>query len=262
MNNPLSSSQSDFRLKSLKNKEEDERSLLDLKNQSLILPGNPCSFPKTIRVINSTSREDRWQRFNEINSRLFLDFDVQRWGSTLPGPSFPEVADAIFRSFCLCLEESFKTSESVIIMEDDAYLAEGGIDKLRMAYQDLPSDWDVLIGNHYFFGQMRILSDHLAKPSPGGSTLNFAVFRNTILPKIEANKHRRGRPDLKDFDHFLTSEEIPINNYTVWPMISREFPSFSDHKKKNLDSTIRIRENAFKYRFIDQDSYYPSLEGW
>jgi hypothetical protein len=55
---------------------------------------------------------------------------------------------------------------------------------------------------------------------------------------------------------------VPVNNYTVWPMISREIASFSDHRQKNLDSATKIRENAFKYKFIDGDKYYSSLEGW
>lgn len=45
-------------------------------------------------------------------------------------------------------------------------------------------------------------------------------------------------------------------------MVSREIPSFSDHRQKHLDAAIRIRENAFKYKFIDGDKYYSSLEGW
>ena len=146
-------------------------------------------------------------------------------------------------------------------MEDDCYLATGGLEKLKAAFPDLPNDWDCLIGNHYFISDIEVLTNHIAKPKNQASTLNFAVFRNTILKKINDNIHLRGML-LRDIDHFITSEEIPINNYTVWPMISREYVSHSDHKNSVKDMTIRIRENAFLYQFVDSDTYYPSIIDW
>ena len=148
-------------------------------------------------------------------------------------------------------------------MEDDSYLAGGGVEKLKETWKDLPEDWDVLIGNHYFFGKMNILTDNLAKPTQRASTINFSIFRKTCLPKIKEHKYLRDAyPSIRDFDHYVTSEIVPINNYTVWPMISREISSYSDHRGRILDSSTRIRENAYKYRFIDQDKYYSSLEEW
>jgi hypothetical protein len=147
-------------------------------------------------------------------------------------------------------------------MEDDAYVAEGGVEKLFLAWKDLPADWDVLIGNHYWFYEMEILTDHLAKPRGRASTANFILARKTILPKILENLGHRGSQSSNDFDHFITCDEVPVNNYTVWPMISREISSYSDHKGKNLDSSMKIRENAYKYLFVDQEKYYPSIEGW
>jgi len=67
---------------------------------------------------------------------------------------------------------------------------------------------------------------------------------------------------LLDIDHFITCEEVPINNFTIWPMVSREYTSFSDHKGKVKDMTMRIRENAYLYQFVDSHIYYPSLQDW
>jgi hypothetical protein len=161
------------------------------------------------------------------------------------------------------MEFGFTEEESIIIMEDDAYIAKGGIEKLRESWRDLPDDWDALMGNHYHFGTMEILSDSIAKPTDRASTANFGVYRNSILQKIKDHEEsRNGNPFKKDFDHFITSNTVPINNYTVWPMISREIPSFSDHNGKELDMSVRIREHAFRYRFVDDETYYPSLKGW
>lgn len=264
MNNPLGSSFGGFRLKSLKNKIEDEKSIVDLRGQVNLGPKNKCSFPTKVFVINRSEREDRMEKFKENNSELYQTFDVQRWEAVTPEfrPG-SDVVDAIFQSFVTCMEFGFSEDESIIIMEDDAYLAKGGIEKLREAWKDLPDDWDVLIGNHYFFGLMEILTDSIARPTDRASTANFGVYRKPILQKIKDHEgSREGNFFKRDFDHFITSNTVPINNYTVWPMISREIPSFSDHKGKELDIASRIRENAFKYRFVDEETYYPSLEGW
>ena len=263
MNNPLGSAFGDFKIRSQKNKEEDEKSILDRRSEKLVAGKNLCQFPKKIFVLNLSSRPNRMEGFKFRNSDLLGDFEVQRWEATTTSTALPNVVDAIFTSFLSCMEEAFQNDEVVAVMEDDAYLAEGGIEKLKMAWQDLPEDWDVLVGNHYFFGQIEILTDHLAKPTGRASTVNFCVLRKTCLQKIKDHMGLRDSyPTVRDFDHYVTSELIPINNYTVWPMISREIPSFSDHKQKMLDSAEKIREHAFKYKFVDSDKYYPSLEGW
>lgn len=259
MNNPLGSSFGNFRIISLKNREKDERSLID-KRSEFKPGGNPCKFPSKIFVINKSERTDRWERFKKANESLMEKFEVGRWEASSPNRNIPTVVDAIFDSFYQCIKSS--PDECIIIMEDDSYLAEGALEKIQRAWEDLPEDWDILIGNHYFFGSMEILTDNLAKPVERASTINFSIIRKTILPKIEENLHQRSAPSIGDFDHFVTSPSVPINNFTVWPMVSREFPSFSDHKQKNLDSAQKIRENAFKYLFVDQDKYYSSLEGW
>ena len=264
MNNPLGSSFGAFRAKSLKNKIDDEKSIVDLRGQIDLDPKNKCPFPTKVFVINRSEREDRLEKFRANNSELYQIFEVQRWEAVTPGfrPG-TDVIDAIFQSFVTCMEFGFSEEESIIIMEDDAYLAKGGIEKLREAWKDLPDDWDALMGNHYHFGMMEILSDNIAKPTDRASTANFGVYRKSILQKIKDHEgSRNGNPFKRDFDHFITSNTIPINNYTVWPMISREFPSFSDHKGKEMDVAVRIRENAFRFKFVDSEDYYSSLEGW
>jgi len=263
MNNPLAGPQGNFKLISTRNKAEDEKSLVDLRSNPPIVSNNPCKFPSKIFVINLEERTDRWESFQRNNLVLFEKFEVERWEATSLNHKITIVEEAIFQSFLSCLESSFEEDECVIVMEDDAYLAEGGIEKLQKAWQDLPEDWDVLIGNHYFFGQINILTDNIAKPLQRASTVNFSVFRKNCLPKIKEYQYlREVYPSIVDFDHYVTSEIIPINNYTIWPMISREIPSYSNHKGRILDSVSKIREHAFKYKFIDGDEYYSSLKGW
>ena len=259
MNNPLASSGGIgfFSAHSRKNRNLDLAKIKDLRSSNHIVQNNKCRFPTEVRVINLEKRPDRWEKFQGLNKNLFSEFTVTRFNA-IEGSN---VVDAIFNSFIVCLEESFKSHETVIIMEDDCYLATGGLEKLRSSFSDLPEDWDCLIGNHYFISEIEILTDHLARPKNQASSLNFAVFRNTILDKIKNNIDLRSDL-LRDIDHFITSEKTPINNYTAWPMISREYVSHSDHKNTIKDMTIRIRENAFLYQFVDSDIYYPGMPEW
>jgi GR25 family glycosyltransferase involved in LPS biosynthesis len=258
MNNPLRSSEGPgyFRGVSKKNKAEN---LARIIPQTKILgkfKSNPCKFPTQVYVVNLDRRQDRWQEFKLRNSLLFQNFEVSRFSAL----EKEDRQDAIFESHFSCLQENLKNSECIIVMEDDAYLAEGWLPKLKLAFQDLPSDWDCLIGNHYFFGQMQILTPHLAQPLGIASTVNFVVYRKTILEKISSNWDQR--KETPDFDHFITSEKIPIQNYTIWPMISREYLSFSDHKQRIRNMEIRVAENSHLFQFVDSESYYPSIPNW
>ena len=259
MDNPLSSpgGQGYFRYFSHKNKSEDLKRILDRRADKTITPGNPCEFPDKIFVINLDRRVDRWESFRSNNKDLFQKFQIQRF-SAIEGK---KSVDAIFQSYLFCLDRALQTDEVVIVMEDDAYLVSGALEKLKLAYSDLPSDWDCLIGNHYFIGEIELLSENLAKPIIQASSTNFCIFRKTILEKIHSNLFKRDS-SLLDIDHFITNEKIPINNYTVWPMVSRESVSFSDNKGSVKDMTIRIREHAHLYQFIDSETYYPGLQDW
>jgi hypothetical protein len=249
----------DFRRISQKNWEEDQKRILDKRDLNLISPDNPCQFPTKVYVINLDERKDRWERFRSLNAELFEEFDVQR----ISGETGKPPQEAIFNSFLKVLKIGFDAGyETIIIMEDDSYLANGAWDKIKKAFLDLPSDWDILIGNHYFFGSIEILTDNLARPLGTASTLNFSIVRNTILEKIEDRISLRYNGILGDFDHFITSEEVKTNNFTIWPMVSREYVSHSDHKGCVKNMEIRIREHAYLFPFIDSNSYYGSLESW
>lgn len=250
----------DFRIISERNRIEDQKRIHDLRGSIKDLNQNTCKFPTRAYVINMEQRKDRWERFSMLNDQLKENFKVSRF-SAIENPK--DVPLAIFKSFISVMEEGFirDGQEAIVVMEDDSYLALGAIEKIKKSFDDLPGDWDILIGNHYFFGEMNVLTDNIAKPVGRASTLNFSIIRNTTLDKVTNNMHLRDG-DVLDFDHFVTSPNIPINNYTIWPMVSREYLSYSDHKSAVKDMTVRVRENAYLFPFIDGDTYYPSLECW
>lgn len=242
---------------SLKNKEEDLSKIIDLREE-IKLNLAPYNLPKKVLVINLPEREDRWLAFKIKNEDLFERFDVEK----VPGVAEKFAPDGIFKAHVNCMKIAEEMGEPIIVMEDDCELASGWFEKLNSSFKELPSNWDVLIGNHYFFSSIEILTDNLAKPKMHASTANFVIYNVSCYQKVNSYKHLREDLSLLDVDHFLTSEKVPINNYSIWPMISREFVSVSDHYKKIRNMEHRIREHANQFQFIDSDIYYPSIECW
>lgn len=258
MNDPLRSSGGHgyFRAISKSNKEENLSRIKKSIDSGELWKLNSCQFPSKAYVINLDRRSDRWDEFKSRNLDLFDNFEVSRFSAI----EKEDRQSAIFESHFSCLKQGLSEEECIVVMEDDAYLVPGALSKLKLAFNDLPSDWDCLIGNHYFFGEMQILTENLSKPIGYASTINFVVYRNTIISKVEQNIQKS--KEFPDFDHFITSEKVPIQNYTIWPMISREFLSFSDHKQKVRNMEIRVAENSNLFQFIDSDSYYQSIPNW
>lgn len=261
MNNPFGENiqPGHFSQMSKNNKEEDLKRIRDTKSGFVDFKGgNSTKFPTKAIVINLEEREDRWRFFQEKNVDIFQKMEVSRFDAIKDSS---DVRKAIFLSHLGCLEKHFPNEECILVLEDDCELASGWFDKLRRAFQDLPEEWDALFGNHYFFGEIDILSDHLAKPEGRASTTNFVLYRNTALEKIKKDFHLRENA-LQDIDHFLTDPSTSIINFTVWPMISREFLSFSDHHGKIRNMEFRVREHSHLFPYIDSETYYPSIECW
>lgn len=259
MNNPLSAglSKGDFSHISNKNKTEDLKRIIDSRESFSKYRGkNKIRIPKKCLVINLDERPDRWEKFQSKNQDLFEKMEVERFSAV----KRTDVREAIFLSHLGCLEIT-SGQECVLVLEDDCELANGWYSKLQQAFLDLPEDWDVLVGNHYFFSSMEILSDNIAKPVGRASTANFVIYRNTCLEKIKKEFHLRDE-SLEDIDHFLTDPITSIKNFTVWPMVAREFVSISDHYGKIRNMENRVREHAFLFPYIDSDTYYPSIDCW
>jgi hypothetical protein len=179
--NPLGSSSGPgyYSCTSRRNKKEDLSKIFDLRDLQTITPGNQCEFPDTGYVLNLDNREDRWESFQRKNSELFKDLKIERFSAT----EGADRKEAIFESFLNCMRNGFENNESIIIFEDDCYLVPGAMEKIKKAWMDLPQDWDCLIGNHYLIYGIDILTDNLAKPRLRASTVNFSIFRKSILEK-------------------------------------------------------------------------------
>lgn len=258
MNNPISPSISNgyFSDLSKNNSKEDLKRIIDRRDSLHGIGTNSKKFPTKALVINLAERQDRWEIFREKNPDIFEIMDVQRFDAIQKN----DVREAIFLSHLGCLE-NLQEDDTILVLEDDCELALGWYEKLKKAFSDLPSSWDVLIGNHYFFGEMNVLSENLAKPSGRASTANFVLYSGTAIKKIQ-NEFNLREGGLEDVDHFLTDPRTSILNFTVWPMISREFVSFSDHHKKVRNMEFRVREHAFLFPYVDSHVYYPSIECW
>jgi GR25 family glycosyltransferase involved in LPS biosynthesis len=247
MNDPTRSSP-DFRRLSELNRSADESCLIHANYDGEL---NTSPFPQKVYVLNLPEREDRWQKFCESNGDLFEEFEVIRF-QAIKGQ---DVQESIFTSFLTCLKSC--PDETCIIMEDDAYLADGGIDQIKKTWSLIPEDWEVVFGNHYFFTKLNILDRPFACPIGRASTANFGIYHQRLIPKIEKSSFRED-PSTREWDHLLTGDP-EIKNYLYWPMISREHPGYSDHRGKIMDINLRTREHRCRYNFIDNEKFYERI---
>jgi len=247
MNDPTRSSP-DFRRLSEINRASDESFLHNITYEG---DPNVSRFPQKVYVLNLPEREDRWNKFCESNPELFQRFDVIRF----PAIKGQDVQEAIFTSFYTCLRSC--PDETCIIMEDDAYLALGGLEQIRETWNLIPSDWEVVFGNHYFFTKLNILDRPFACPIGRASTANFGIYHRRLIPKIQKSDFRND-PSTREWDHLLTGDP-DIKNYLYWPMISREHPGYSDHRGKVMDINLRTREHRYRFNFIDNENFYGRI---
>jgi len=259
MNNPLGPTigPGHFSQMSENNKVKDLEKIIDSRD-SFAVKTKSIPLPKRALVINLPEREDRWEIFKSKNQDILNHFHVTRKDGIVNS----DPPTGIFLAHLECMKKSKEIGEPIIVIEDDCEMATGWLEKLGSVFRNIPEDWDVLIGNYYFYSQIEIITDHLAKPRNQASTINFAVYSPTCFDKVNDHMHLRHELNIDDVDHFLTSEKIPTNNYTIWPMISREFVTFSDHHKKVRNMELRLREHAYQFPFIDSEKYYPSIESW
>ncbi len=248
MNNPLAVGSPDYRRLSELNRATDE---LDISRPDTKQIPNSKSYPRKIYVLNLPEREDRWIRFQSMNQELFEIFDVVRFDALKTS----DVQDAIFKSFKTCIGKA--EDETFIVMEDDAFLVEGAIQHLHKIWEQIPGDWDVLFGNHYFYSKLEIINDVVAKPIGRASTANFGIYSKSLLPKLDDLSMREDR-SLSEWDHFLTGNPS-INNYVLWPMVSREVAGFSDHRGREMNINLRLREHRYRFNFLDNEKFYEAI---
>lgn len=248
MNNPLAVGSPDYKRLSELNRATDE---LDITRAERSHEPNAKKFPSRIYVLNLPERNDRWERFQGMNQLLFELFEVVRFPAFKTG----NVQDAIFKSFKSCAESA--EEDTFMIMEDDAYLVEGAIEHLHQIWDQIPGDWDVIFGNHYFYSKLEIINDSVAKPIGRASTANFAIYSKSLIPKLD-DLSLRENTSLREWDHFLTGNPS-INNYLLWPMISREVAGFSDHRGREMNINLRLREHKYKFNFLDNEKFYIDI---
>lgn len=248
MNNPLAVGSPDFRRLSELNRTADEANIVYTKRD---YETNTKPFPTQIYVLNLPEREDRWLKFVSMNAELFKNFSVSRF----PAFKMQDVQEAIFTSFKTCVKQA--TFDSFIVMEDDAFLVEGAVEHIMSIWNEIPGDWDVIFGNHYFYSKLEIFNDYVAKPIGRASTANFGIYSMSLIEKLE-DLSMRNDGSLKEWDHFLTGNP-DINNYVLWPMISRESPGFSDHQQREMNINLRLREHKYRFNFLDNEKFYSDI---
>lgn len=175
-------------------------------------------------IINLDERKDRWQRCqSEMPKFLHASETFERFSaiktSDLQGCTL---------SFMAVLKK-YANEKQVMIYEDDVMFRPNARQVWDQALEEVPDDWDVILGGCSKIYECQKVSEHVYKVK-SCATHACLMKPATCLPEI---KRRYGQKPLWSFDKLLHTSQLNI--YVCKPFMSYQYPGFSDLSKKEVD---------------------------
>lgn len=206
--------------------------------------------------INLSSRQDRWHLMQKQASHFPLDFKLHRFEAIVDRQS-PRLGCANSHISILNLAHT-EGREYVFVLEDDALLIESGIDYLNTALNNIPSDWDILMGGHYESEVISIDKSGLAKS-------NFIQCTHCIIYRDTSYKYFReydGVPiGIDDYISHLASTK-KINLYLINPSVATQVEGHSNIKNTYFDwnnQNEQLKSDYSNYRDFFNSLYNDEL---
>lgn len=190
----------------------------------------PSSFLQSIGsivVIGLGSRTDRWNRCEEIFKENKIT-KVTRYVTTKDERDVYGHSIKDFLNLLKCKRGN------IVFFEDDFELTNGWEEVLQKAWNDLPSDFDLLYFGANLTKSPKRATENLVRVR-GAWCLHAAVlsekFVNYILRFYEY-------PRCGVIDEWLRNQADSKKFYMTYPMIAYQRKSYSDYQKKEVDYNI------------------------
>ena len=203
--------------------------------------------------INLSTRRDRWHFMQKQVSHYPRDFKLHRFEAIVDTQS-PRLGCANSHISILNLAQK-EGREYVFVLEDDALLVELGIERLNTVLNNIPSDWDILMGGYYE-------SEVISKSKIGFAKSNFVQCTHCIIYRNTSYKHFRdydGCPlGIDDYISYLASTR-KINLYLVYPSVAMQVKGYSNIKTAYFDwnnQNRQLKSDYSNYRKFFNALYY------
>ncbi len=192
-------------------------------------------MPK-IFCINLKRRTDRWEHVTEEIKKMGEEYELVRFDA-IDNKKNP--ASGTAESFITLIKQAKENNmPNIHIIEDDLVLHENSNKIWKEAVDNLPDDWDILLGGVYYCRNQKKINDHMVKTGDFCS-LHFVMFNAKCYDKVLSYKVDNLK--LTHIDRFLgrLSQKGELNVYIVWPMFAKQMANYSDIRKREVDDNKR-----------------------
>jgi len=174
--------------------------------------------------INIKNRIIRWERTKKEISKL-PQIQIERIDAIECHPP----RKGLIQTFMNIVKNN-RDEDHILIIEDDIWIISP--DKINSALNNVPNDWDILLGGVYFLKDKSIVNQDWMSVSSFCST-HFTIVRSTIYENIMNFPLDSPYP----LDRLLSDLNKKI--YVMHPMPCRQYGGYSDIRKKYVDYNDR-----------------------
>lgn len=190
-------------------------------------------LPPIAYCMNLDKRTDRWEQVVKDFCRLqtVMYIDIQR---VLSVENLKEPQKGAARTFknIITMAKNNKLPY-VLILEDDLFV----IDPIKVvnALEDVPPDWDILLGGSYHYVPDKKYSDNWMKMKDFCG-LHFIIIRARLYDKILDIKETA-----QHIDRVIggLTKRGHVTTYLMYPMPCQQRPGFSNIRKRHVDDNRR-----------------------
>lgn len=176
-------------------------------------------------VIHLKERKDREELYKYELGRFFDDYEV--FDAIKINPGYIGISE----SFKELIRQNINEDQILVFEDDVKFTSNKSIDFLNKCIKDLPEDWDILLGGSYHFDSVS-KTDNLIKVGDFSSghcmLINKKAYNHFLNHNTKEHKY---------LDRYLgaLSHQKTINVYLCDPMISIQYPGYSDNVNKQVD---------------------------
>lgn len=179
-------------------------------------------------VINLSERTDRREQ---------VEKELAGWKfSYAPGFMDKDPMKGIAKAHTSCIYNAqFLNWSEVLIMEDDVVIRKGAEEYLNEALNNVPEDWEILLGGVYESKGLTPFNDYWNRTAEFCG-LHFYIVRNTAYNKILAYDNKL------HIDRWMNYLDQGLRCYVLKKFIATQREGFSDNVKSYKDYSDKLKK--------------------
>ena len=186
---------------------------------------------------------DQLQKLGLDNYMFVEQFDKDSWDRENISKEFPEIFNPAnkmndaeislaLKHAWIVLDMNMNNHSSVIVLEDDAILCDGFVEKYNEYMKQMPSDWDIgWIGSCFGLKEPEISNINIYKTNKGSRCAHaYCISKLFSIKMIDEIKNINKQAD---FYYNYIVDKFNLNNYWFQPPLALQSLEFYSSLKEN-----------------------------